>query len=80
MRLRKQNTEHCANDCTMREMEDNRCQCLNKSIVTKAEIDRLQNSSYEEEVYCENVIHHTCKNFDDIVGCDGCVVNNFEPK
>ena len=31
-------------------------------------------------LFCENVIHHTCKNFDDIVGCDGCLTKDFEAK
>lgn len=31
-------------------------------------------------LFCENVIHHTCKHFDDIVGCDGCLVKDFEAK
>ena len=40
----------------------------------------LTNVVQQSEQYCENVIHHTCKHFDDIVGCDGCLVKDFEAK
>lgn len=31
-------------------------------------------------LFCENVIHHTCKHFDEIVGCDGCLYKKYQAK
>jgi hypothetical protein len=33
-----------------------------------------------EQLFCENVIHHTCKWFDQYNGCMGCLVKKYEAK
>ena len=33
-----------------------------------------------EQLFCENVIHQTCKYFDTYNGCMGCLVKNYEAK
>ena len=37
-------------------------------------------SNTEGKLFCENVIHHTCKHFDTYNGCMGCLVKDFEAK
>lgn len=33
-----------------------------------------------EELFCQKVIHHKCKWFDEYNGCIGCLVKKYEPK
>ena len=33
-----------------------------------------------EQLFCEKVIHHTCKWFDQYNGCMGCLVKKYEAK
>ena len=36
--------------------------------------------SDSEQLFCENVIHHNCKWFDEYNGCMGCLVKKHEAK
>lgn len=36
--------------------------------------------SDSEQLFCDNVIHHTCKWFDQYNGCMGCLVKKYEAK
>ena len=46
----------------------------------KNNVDLANVRQQSELVFCEGVIHHTCRHFNQIVGCDHCMIKEYKAK
>ena len=53
----------------------------------KSQKDKLKNNvdladvrQQRELLFCEGVIHHTCRHFNEIVGCQHCMIKEYKAK
>tara|TARA_R110000851_G_scaffold268924_1_gene421628 strand:- start:40 stop:297 length:258 start_codon:yes stop_codon:yes gene_type:complete len=60
------------------ELKNNYALWLERELVKKLIIPVVVKQS--ELLFCENVIHHNCKWFDEYNGCMGCLVKKHEAK
>jgi hypothetical protein len=54
------------------------CSKALRDLVKKLNISVVVGQS--EQLFCQGVIHHSCKHFSQITGCDKCKVKKFKAK